>query len=111
MYHGDLNTLKKLALDDYNAALEEVFADMNGKFNGIRSVNVTAYQDIFEQIKAASPKNGEAASSMQKNSVESFGDGKQYVKADRQVIFGNDMIRGVPSSKTISTGKSAADRT
>ena len=81
----------KLALDDYNSALEEVFADMNGKFNGIRSVNVTAYQDIFEQIKAASPKNGEAASSMQKNSVESFGDGKQYVKADRQVIFGNDM--------------------
>ncbi len=83
--------MEKLALDDYNSALEEVFADMNGKFNGIRSVNVTAYQDIFEQIKAASPKNGEAASSMQKNSVESFGDGKQYVKADRQVIFGNDM--------------------
>lgn len=82
--------MEKLALDDYNSALEEVFADMNGKFNGIRSVNVTAYQDIFEQIKAASPKNGEAASSMQKNSVESFGDGKQYVKADRQVIFGND---------------------
>ena len=83
--------MEKLALDDYNSALEEVFADMNGRFNGIRSVNVTAYQDIFEQIKAASPKNGEAASSMQKNSVESFGDGKQYVKADRQVIFGNDM--------------------
>ena len=83
--------MEKLALDDYNSALEEVFADMNGKFNGIRSVNVTAYQDIFEQIKAASPRNGEAASSMQKNSVESFGDGKQYVKADRQVIFGNDM--------------------
>ena len=146
--------MEKLALDDYNSALEEVFADMNGKFNGIRSVNVTAYQDIFEQIKAASPKNGEAASSAdfkikeepsttaagrnatsdikegssvqatdtnsfvsslvnetrsdngdlrnsrvarnaesvkQKNSVESFGDGKQYVKADRQVIFGNDM--------------------
>lgn len=82
--------MEKLALDDYNSALEEVFADMNGKFNGIRSVNVTAYQDIFEQIKAASPKNGEAASSMPKNSVESFGDGKQYVKADRQVIFGND---------------------
>lgn len=82
--------MEKLALDDYNSALEEVFADMNGKFNGIRSVNVTAYQDIFEQIKAASPKHGEAASSMQKNSVESFGDGKQYVKADRQVIFGND---------------------
>ena len=82
--------MEKLALDDYNSALEEVFADMNGKFNGIRSVNVTAYQDIFEQIKAASPRNGEAASSMQKNSVESFGDGKQYVKADRQVIFGND---------------------
>lgn len=82
--------MEKLALDDYNSALEEVFADMNGKFNGIRSVNVTDYQDIFEQIKAASPKNGEAASSMQKNSVESFGDGKQYVKADRQVIFGND---------------------
>ena len=54
--------MEKLALDDYNTALEEVFADMNGKFNGIRSVNVTAYQDIFEQIKAASPKNGEAAS-------------------------------------------------
>ena len=146
--------MEKLALDDYNSALEEVFADMNGKFNGIRSVNVTAYQDIFAQIKAASPKNGEAASSAdfkikeepsttaagrnatsdikegssvqatdtnsfvsslvnetrsdngdlrnsrvarnaesvkQKNSVESFGDGKQYVKADRQVIFGNDM--------------------
>ena len=47
--------MEKLALDDYNSALEEVFADMNGKFNGIRSVNVTAYQDIFEQIKAASP--------------------------------------------------------
>ena len=76
--------MEKLALDDYNSALEEVFADMNGKFNGIRSVNVTAYQDIFEQIKAASPKNGEAASSMPKFSVETAEDGQKYVLIDQQ---------------------------
>ena len=76
--------MEKLALDDYNSALEEVFADMNGKFNGIRSVNVTAYQDIFEQIKAASPKNGEAASSMPKFSVETAENGQKYVLIDQQ---------------------------
>lgn len=76
--------MEKLALDDYNSALEEVFADMNGKFNGIRSVNVTAYQDIFEQIKAASPKNGEAASSIPKFSVETAEDGQKYVLIDQQ---------------------------
>lgn len=76
--------MEKLALDDYNSALEEVFADMNGKFNGIRSVNVTAYQDIFEKIKAASPKNGEAASSMPKFSVETAEDGQKYVLIDQQ---------------------------
>lgn len=78
--------MEKLALDDYNSALEEVFADMNGKFNGIRSVNVTAYQDIFEQIKAASPKNGEAASSMQKNSVEATEDGRAVAVVDSDIL-------------------------
>ena len=39
--------MEKLALDDYNSALEEVFADMNSKFNGIRSVNVTASSGYF----------------------------------------------------------------
>lgn len=76
--------MEKLALDDYNSALEEVFADMNGKFNGIRSVNVTAYQEIFKQIKAASPKNGEAASSIPKFSVETAEDGQKYVLIDQQ---------------------------
>lgn len=78
--------MEKLALDDYNSALEEVFADMNGKFNGIRSVNVTAYQDIFEQIKAASPKNGEAASSMPKNSVEATEDGRAVAVVDSDIL-------------------------
>lgn len=78
--------MEKLALDDYNSALEEVFADMNGKFNGIRSVNVTAYQDIFEQIKAASPKNSEAASSMQKNSVEATEDGRAVAVVDSDIL-------------------------
>lgn len=78
--------MEKLALDDYNSALEEVFADMNGKFNGIRSVNVTAYQDIFEQIKAASPRNGEAASSMQKNSVEATEDGRAVAVVDSDIL-------------------------
>ena len=78
--------MEKLALDDYNSALEEVFADMNGKFNGIRSVNVTAYQDIFERIKAASPKNGEAASSMQKNSVEATEDGRAVAVVDSDIL-------------------------
>lgn len=82
--------MEKLALDDYNSALEEVFADMNGKFNGIRSVNVTAYQDIFEQIKAASPKNGEAASSMQKNSVEATEDGRAVAVVDSDILQGLD---------------------
>lgn len=78
--------MEKLALDDYNSALEEVFADMNGGFNGIRSVNVTAYQDIFEQIKAASPRNGEAASSMQKNSVEATEDGRAVAVVDSDIL-------------------------
>lgn len=82
--------MEKLALDDYNSALEEVFADMNGKFNGIRSVNVTAYQDIFEQIKAASPKNGEAASSMPKNSVEATEDGRAVAVVDSDILQGLD---------------------
>lgn len=82
--------MEKLALDDYNSALEEVFADMNGKFNGIRSVNVTAYQDIFEQIKAASPRNGEAASSMQKNSVEATEDGRAVAVVDSDILQGLD---------------------
>lgn len=82
--------MEKLALDDYNSALEEVFADMNGKFNGIRSVNVTAYQDIFEQIKAASPKNGEAASSMKKNSVEATEDGRAVAVVDSDILQGLD---------------------
>lgn len=82
--------MEKLALDDYNSALEEVFADMNGKFNGIRSVNVTAYQDIFEQIKAASPKNGEAAFSMPKNSVEATEDGRAVAVVDSDILQGLD---------------------
>ena len=82
--------MEKLALDDYNSALEEVFADMNGKFNGTRSVNVTAYQDIFEQIKAASPKNGEAASSMPKNSVEATEDGRAVAVVDSDILQGLD---------------------
>lgn len=93
--------MEKLALDDYNSALEEVFADMNGKFNGIRSVNVTAYQDIFEQIKAASPKNGEAASSMQKNSVEADNDVRKTTQDEittryRQSV--RDILNGASST-------------
>ena len=96
--------MEKLALNDYNAALEEVFADMNGKFNGIRSVNVTAYQDIFEQIKAASPKNGEAASSMQKNSVEATEDGRAVAVVD------NDILQGLDTSTWDSQKKAEAKR-
>ena len=96
--------MEKLALDDYNAALEEAFADMNGKFNGIRSVNVTAYQDIFEQIKAASPKNGEAASSMQKNSVEATEDGRAVAVVD------NDILQDLDTSTWDNKKKAEAKR-
>lgn len=96
--------MEKLALDDYNSALEEVFADMNGKFNGIRSVNVTAYQDIFEQIKAASPKNGEAASSMQKNSVEATEDGRAVAVVD------SDILQDLDTSTWDNQKKSEAKR-
>ena len=96
--------MEKLALDDYNSALEEVFADMNGKFNGIRSVNVTAYQDIFEQIKAASPKNGEAASSMQKNSVEATEDGRAVAVVD------SDILQDLDTSTWDNQKKAAAKR-
>mgnify|MGYP004529916207 CR=1 FL=1 len=112
--------MEKLALDDYNSALEEVFADMNGKFNGIRSVNVTAYQDIFEQIKAASPKNGEAASSMPKFSVETAEDGQKYVLIDQQqgrfiglnskeaARLAKDIIQEEFSGQTLPLGEYAA---
>ena len=96
--------MEKLALDDYNSALEEVFADMNGKFNGIRSVNVTAYQDIFEQIKAASPRNGEAASSMQKNSVEATEDGRAVAVVD------SDILQDLDTSTWDNQKKAAAKR-
>lgn len=62
--------MEKLSIADHDAALEEVFADMNGGFNGIRSVNVMAYQDIFTQIKAASPELGEAASFTEKSNTK-----------------------------------------
>lgn len=45
--------MEKLKLDEHDAALEEVFADLNGGFNGIRSVDVTRYQPVYDQIRTA----------------------------------------------------------
>lgn len=97
--------MEKLSIADHDAALEEVFADMNGGFNGIRSVNVMAYQDIFTQIKAASPELGEAASFVGESETKTEKNAAAKYRAEDAIKAAENTKGGVSASNLADVAK------